>query len=177
MIANRELKLKYGNKKITLQLADKNIAGVLSASKTMPLKNPASKLEELLERPINTNSLGQLIKNKKPKKVLIIVNDVTRPTPYNIILPPLLAKLVQIGVKKEDIVFMIATGAHRGNTREENIKIFGEELVSSYHFINHSCDDDLVDLGRLASGNRLLVNSVVKKVDFIITTGVIVPHY
>ena len=131
MISNRKLKLKYGNNKLELHLPNQNITAVLSASKTIPLKNPASKLDELLEKPINTNSLGQLIKIKKPKKVLIIVNDVTRPTPYNIILPPLLAKLVQAGVKKEDIIFMIATGAHRGNNREENIKIFGEELVSS----------------------------------------------
>jgi lactate racemase len=49
--------------------------------------------------------------------------------------------------------------------------------VSSYNFINHSCDENLLDLGRLASGNRLLVNSIIKKVDFVITTGVIVPHY
>jgi len=177
MIVKRELKLKYGNNKIIFNLADKNIAGVLSASKTIPLENPAFKLERLLEKPINTDSLDQLIKIKKAKKILIIVNDITRPTPYDVILPPLLTKLEQAGVKKENIIFLIATGAHRGNTMAENLAIFGKELVSSYHFNNHSCDDDLVDLGRLASGNRLFVNSMIKKVDFIITTGVIVPHY
>jgi len=176
---NKGIMLKYGNKKITVNLADKNISGVLSANKTMPLKNPVSKLEELLERPINIDgSLDGIVKHKKPKRILIIVNDITRPTPYNIILPPLLVKLEEAGVKKEDITFMIATGAHRGNTRDENIEIFGEELVSSsYNFINHSCDDNFIDLGRLASGNRLLINSIIRKVDFIITTGVIVPHY
>ncbi|MFW6149887.1 MAG: nickel-dependent lactate racemase [Atribacterota bacterium] len=177
MVFNREFNLKYGNKKIIVKLPDKNIAAVLSASKIVALENPASKLNELLERPINTDSLDRLIKTKKAKKLLILVNDVTRPTPYNIILPPLLTKLEQVGVKKENIIFIIATGAHRGNTREENIKIFGEELVSSYNFINHSCDENLLDLGRLSSGNRLLVDSIVKEVDFIITTGVIVPHY
>ena len=72
---------------------------------------------------------------------------------------------------------MVATGAHRGNTMGENLTIFGKELVLSYHFINHSCDNDLIDLGKLVSGNRLFVNSMIKKADFIITTGVIVPHY
>ena len=126
---------------------------------------------------LKNNALEQLIKDKRAKKLLIIVNDVTRPTPYNVILPPLLKKIEQAEVKKEDIIFMIATGAHRGNTRKENIKVFGEELISSYHFTNHSCDDNQIDLGKLVSGNRLLVNSIIKKVDFIITTGVIVPHY
>lgn len=177
MINNKKILLKYGNKRITLRLPDKNIIGVLSANETQPLKNPVSKLEELLEKPINTNSLDQVIKTKKVKKILIIVNDVTRPTPYNIILPPLLNKLEQAEVKKENIIFMIATGAHRGNTKEENIRIFGKKIVSSYYFINHSCDDNLTDLGTLESGNRLIINSVIKEVDFIITTGVIVPHY
>jgi len=167
MVFNREFNLKYGNKKIIVKLPDKNIAAVLSASKIVALENPTSKLNELLKKPINTDSLDRLIKTKKAKKLLIVVNDVTRPTPYNIILPPLLTKLEQVGVKKENIIFIIATGAHRGNTRE----------VSSYNFINHSCDENLLDLGRLASGNRLLVNSIIKKVDFVITTGVIVPHY
>jgi lactate racemase len=177
MVFNREFNLKYGNKKIIVKLPDKYIAAVLSASKIVVLENPTSKLNELLKKPINTDSLDRLIKTKKAKKLLIVVNDVTRPTPYNIILPPLLTKLEQVGVKKENIIFIIATGAHRGNTREENIKIFGKEVVSSYNFINHSCDENLLDLGRLASGNRLLVNSIIKKVDFVITTGVIVPHY
>jgi len=177
MISNREINLKYGNKKIIFNLSDKNVAGVLSANKTIPLENPASKLEKLLERPINTDSLDQLIKTKKAKKILIVVNDITRPTPYDVILPPLLAKLEQAGIKKDNIIFIIATGAHRGNTREENIKIFGKELLSFYNFINHSCDENLLDLGRLSSGNRLLVDSIIKEVDFIVTTGVIVPHY
>jgi hypothetical protein len=57
MISNNiEFKLKYGNKKITFQLSEKNVVDVLSASKTIPLENPASKLEGLLERPINTDS-------------------------------------------------------------------------------------------------------------------------
>ena len=33
------------------------------------------------------------------------------------------------------------------------------------------------DFGQLKSGNRLLINSLVSEVDFVITTGVIVPHY
>ena len=35
----------------------------------------------------------------------------------------------------------------------------------------------MINLGSLKSGNRLLVNPIVEQIDFIITTGVIVPHY
>jgi len=172
------IELKYGDRKVVLQLEDKNIMGILSATKTEALKNPSEKLEELLDKPINCLPLEQLIQEKRAHKILIIVNDVTRPTPYHILLPPLLTKLKQIGIRKENITFIIATGAHRGNTEEENNKTFGKDIVSSYHFMNHSCDDEkLTDLGKMESGNRLLVDPIIQQIDFIITTGVIVPHY
>lgn len=173
-----ELNLKYGDTSISFYLNRENIINTLSANVIESLSNPSARLEQLLGKPIKSPALAQLIRDKKTKTILIIVNDITRPTPYHILLPPLLEKLEQTGIAKEDITFLIATGAHRGNTTEENIKIFGEELVSTYQFINHRCDDEnLLDLGRLRSGNRLLVNPIIEKVDFIITTGVIVPHY
>ena len=172
------IQLKYGNKKVELNLEDKNIIGVLSGNQSKPLKNPIAKVENLLDKPIHSPSLEQLIKEKRAQTILIIVNDVTRPTPYHVLLPPLLNKLEQVGISKENITFMVATGAHRGNTEEENNKTFGKDIVSSYHFINHSCDDEkLTDLGNMKSGNRLLVDPIIQQIDFIITTGVIVPHY
>ena len=172
------INLKYGDEKVELHLENKNIIDILSGNRTETLKNPSVKLEKLLDKPINSPSLEQLIKEKNAKKILIIVNDVTRPTPYHILLPPLLKKLEQVGIPKEDITFIIATGAHRGNTEEENKKTFGENIVASYHFINHRCDDEnLIDLGEMKSGNRLFINPIIRQVDFIITTGVIVPHY
>ncbi len=173
-----DVSLKYGDKNIKFSLNNRNIKGILLSNKIKLSEKPSETLGKLLEEPMNGLPLEQLIRNKKAQKILIIVNDITRPTPYNILLPPLLQKLDQIGIKKNDIIFLIATGAHRGNTKEENIKTFGGNLVSSYQFINHNCDDDnLMDLGNLKSGNHLFVNPIVDKVDFIITTGVIVPHY
>jgi nickel-dependent lactate racemase len=178
VVIETSVKLKYGDKSINFHLKSKNIIAILIANQAISLKEPFKKLENLLENPINSFSLEQLIEDKKAKKILIIVNDITRPTPYNILLPPLLKKLEETGIRRDDITFLIATGAHRENTVEENIKIFGEELLSSYHFLSHNCDDsNLIDFGILKSGTHLHVNPLVEKADFIITTGVIVPHY
>ena len=172
------MKLKYGKGEVSLPTQDKNIIKILNLKKQKALVNPENRLKELLKNPINSPSLKDLVNQKKAKKILIIVNDITRPTPYEIILPPLLDELHQIGVKKENILFMVATGIHRSNSQEEIKEIFGENIFSAYNFINHNCDDPLIkDLGKLKNGNRLLVNPIVSDVDFIITTGVIVPHY
>lgn len=172
------MKLKYGKKEVRLPIQDKNIIKILSLEKQEVLLNPEDKLREFLKNPIGCPSLRELIFQKKSKKILIIVNDITRPTPYEIILPPLLDELHQIGIKKENIIFIIATGIHRSNSPEEIREIFGENIFSAYKFINHDCDDPyLKDLGKLKSGNKLWVDPIVFETDFVITTGVIVPHY
>ncbi len=172
------MKLKYGKEEIRLPIEDKNIIKILNVKKQKVMLNPGNSLKELLRNPINSSSLRDLIIQKKAKKILIIVNDITRPTPYEVILPPLLDELHQIGIKKENIIFIIAAGIHRSNSPEEIKKIFGENIVSAYKFIDHDCDDPLLkDLGNLESGNKLWVNPIISETDFIITTGVIVPHY
>jgi len=172
------MKLKYGKEEVRLPIQDKNIIKILNPEEQEVLLNLENKLRELLKNPIGCPSLRELIFQKKASKILIIVNDITRPTPYEIILPPLLEELHQIGTRKENIIFMVATGIHRGNSKEELGNIFGKDLVSNYKFINHNSDDpNLKYLGKLKSGNKLWVNPIVSDTDFIITTGVIVPHY
>jgi len=172
------MKLKYGKEEVQLPLSDKNILQVLNLKEQEVLSNPEEKLKNLLKNPIGSSSLKELILQKRSQKILIIVNDITRPTPYKIILPPLLNELDEAGVKKEDIKFIIATGIHRDNSKEELSNIFGEDLIYTYKFINHNADNpDLNYLGKLKSGNELWVNPIVSESDFIITTGVIVPHY
>jgi len=172
------MKLKYGKEEVQLPIQDKNILKILNSKKQDILLNPKDKLRNLLKNPIGRPSLKDLIIQKKAKKILIIVNDITRPTPYEVILPPLLDELKKIGIKKENILFMVATGIHRSNSPEEIKEIFGENIFSAYKFINHNCDDpNSKDLGNLKSGNKLWVDSIVSDIDFIITTGVIVPHY
>ncbi|GAG68045.1 unnamed protein product [marine sediment metagenome] len=172
------MKLKYGKKEVLLPIQDKNIIKILYVKKHKTILNPENRLKNLLKNPIGSPSLKDLIIQKKAKKILIIVNDITRPTPYEIILHPLLDELRQIGIKKENIIFIIATGIHRSNFPEEIKEIFGENIFSAYKFINHDCDDPyLKDLGKLKSGNKLWVDPIISDTDFIITTGVIVPHY
>ncbi len=172
------MKLKYGKEEVSLPIQGKNIIKILNLKKQKALLNPESRLKNLLKNPIGCPSLRELIFQKKASKILIIVNDITRPTPYEIILPPLLDELHQIGIKKENIIFIIATGIHRSNSPEEIKEMFGENIFSAYKFINHDCGDPyLKDLGKLKNGNKLWVNPIVSDIDFIITTGVIVPHY
>ncbi len=134
-------------------------------------------IADAFSQPIDSPTLGELLKAKKPNSVVIIVNDITRPTPYNYILPPLLKELHESGISKHKITIVIALGIHRPHTEEENRKIYGDYIVDNYRVINHDCDDKLATIGTLANGMALEINETVAQADFVITTGLVELHY
>ncbi len=171
------MKLKYGEKEIVCPLAEDKIMKIITAREKKGLIDPLQEIKKCINNSIGTPALKKLVEDKEPGTVAIIVNDITRPTPYNHMLPPVLENLHKAGIKKEQITFYIATGIHAPHTREQNIEVFGRELVENYRFISHDPDRDLVYKGKLASGNKFYVNREVDKADFIILTGIILPHY
>ena len=114
------MKLKYGKDKFKLDKDRLNESKVLLPNEQAGLDNPKQEVAKALNNPIASDSLADLVEKKNPNTVVIVVNDVSRTTPYAEMLPPLLDELHQAGVKKEEITFIIATGIHRPNTREEN---------------------------------------------------------
>ncbi|WP_027340392.1 nickel-dependent lactate racemase [Halonatronum saccharophilum] len=171
------MKLKYGEEKLELNMDRLGEINVLLPKEKEGVKDPLKEVEESLVKPIASPALEDIIEKKDPKKVVIVVNDISRLTPYEYMLPPLLEVLGKKGVNKESITFIIATGIHEPHTREDNVRVFGEDLVNNYRIVSHNADQDLVDLGRLSSGNKLLVNREAVEADLLITTGVITPHY
>ncbi|MGM0500939.1 MAG: nickel-dependent lactate racemase [Bacillota bacterium] len=171
------MKLKYGSEKVEVDLNELSDPQILHPNEREGVSNPQQEVKVNLENPIAAAPLENLVKDKTPKSVVIIVNDVSRATPYKIMLPPLLEKLHQAGVNKEDISLIIATGIHDPNTEAQNRDVFGDDIVDNYRIVSHDPDHNLVDLGELSSGNRLYLNREVVEADLLITTGVIAPHY
>jgi nickel-dependent lactate racemase len=171
-----ELQLKYGAGYIKGILPEANIAGILKPRPGNPPADPADAVRQALANPLGAPPLENLVRERAPRRVVVIVNDVTRPVPYRQLLPPLLSVLESSGVARENITLMVATGIHRGNTPEENQLIFGPAIASSYRIKNHDPDHDLIDLGPLGEGRRLVINREVAEADLLITTGIIIPH-
>jgi len=129
-----------------------------------------------LEQPINSSGLKDLI--KKGQKILIIVDDYTRTTPTNLILPILMEKLHLVGISRKDIKLLVASGTHRKMSQEEKKKKYGKDIVNNYEILDHNCHDDksLVKLDTTKQGTEIWINREVLKADFVIGIGQIVPH-
>lgn len=171
--------LKYGDSHKELELDDKNVIGILELKKVSGLPDVTKAEIETLENPIGTEKLSEIAKGKKT--ACVVVSDYTRGIPYkrpsfNLLLP-IIEELHAGGIKDENIKFLVGTGAHRAHTHKENVDNFGEEIVNKYDVISHDCDKNNVSLGKLSTGNELLIDKVWLDSDVKVMTGLITTHY
>jgi len=159
-----------------LEIPERNLLGVFSPSIVEVEMSEEQIIEEALSHPIGSLPLSRILKGHE--KVLVVVDDYTRSTPVQNILPCLIKELEKAGIKKDRIRILVALGTHRPMTEEEMIGKFGQELSRQYSILNHAWWDSsqLIHLGETEKGTPILVNWMVKEVDFIIGVGQIVPH-
>ncbi len=172
-----KLKLAYGKGYLDLELPDSSGASVVKPNSVTAGRNQAELVCNALQSPINSRTLTELALDKNAANAVIVVNDITRPTPYQVLLPPLLQELHEAGIKPENIILLVALGIHRPHTDEENRMIFGEEICNRYRIESHNCDDHLKFMGYLSNGMELVINRTAAEADLLITTGLVNLHY
>ncbi|MEW8959702.1 MAG: nickel-dependent lactate racemase, partial [Moorella sp. (in: firmicutes)] len=165
-----------GKKLIEFTIPDGVDVTVVEARKLPVLPDAERAVREAVANPIGSRRLQAMV--RPGQKVAIIVTDITRKLPEDVILRVLLEELQVGGIRREDITVVVATGTHRPNTREELVDMFGKDNVSSLNFVNHNAwdKDELVYLGKSQRGIPLVVNKHVAAADIKISTGVIETH-
>lgn len=172
-----KISVPYGKKKQEAVISDDIELQVIDV-KVPEVKTPVEELlKDAMDNPIGCDRVENLV--KVDDRVLIIVNDHTRPGPNQAIVKELITRLKGAGVPDENIKFIIATGSHRATTYEEIGNIIGQEYQQKYQVIVHDCkdNDSIVYLGKTTSGMPLYVNKALVESSFIITTGLISPHH
>lgn len=169
--------LPYGHGEITAQIPDARILAV--ARNGLSQKQPSAPADTLvaqaLENPIGSPPLWELAKGKH--RIVLLASDHTRPVPSKAIVPQMLAQ-IRHGNPEAEITILIATGCHRGTTREELIRKFGPEICRREHIVIHDCQQSpTVDLGVLPSGAPLRVNALAAQADLLVAEGFIEPHF
>lgn len=169
------LKLAYGKSGYQIELSDNYNIDIIEPRWVESVKDQKLAITNALSDPYNSRPLKDLV--KPSDKIAIIFSDITRATPYNTILPPLLYELR--GVPKENICFFCANGTHRLATEQELIKILGENIVKEYEIIqNDALNPDLHNyVGTTSSGNEIYLNKKVLNCKIKILTGFIEPHF
>ncbi|MDX1944427.1 MAG: nickel-dependent lactate racemase, partial [Pirellulaceae bacterium] len=170
------VKLEYGKQGLYAELPDERIVRTLSYKDATPLADPQASLLAMLERPIGTPPLAELAKGRKD--ACIVICDITRPVPNEIILRPMLETLHAAGIPKEKITILVATGLHRPNEGEELVEMVGREIAENYRIENHHGQElsEHTFLGTSPRGVPVWIDSHYVRADLKITTGLIEPH-
>lgn len=177
-----KLRLPYGSKAdVRVDVPKESLLGLISPTEIRPSADPRREVEKSLRGPNGTPSLSEFA--KKGKTVAIAVDDITRTTPTDQILAPLLDVLQKYGVKKDDITVLVALGTHRPITEREMKMKYGAEIVERYNVLNHAHDDEseLKHLGAYRDRDigevPVWVNRHFLNADVRIATGNVIPHF
>ena len=173
-----KISFPYGKRQIEYEFKEQELVGILTSSieEYEPKANETTLVQEAMQNPIGSERLCDLAKGKK--NVVIIASDHTRPVPSKIIIPAMLEE-IRKGSPDADITILIATGCHRGTTKEELISKFGEEIVQKEKIYVHDCDESekLINVGTLPSGGECEINSIAVNADLLVAEGFIEPHF
>ncbi len=133
-----------------------------------------NEIKKGIMNPIGTPRLHELAKGRK--KIVIVVDDMTRTTPVSKIMPFILEELEEVNISRDQITILLAIGAHRPMNRYDCILKLGKEVVDTINIENHHPYENLTNLGQSNIGTPIDVNTTYVNSDLRISVGGVIPH-
>ena len=164
----------FGDEPLTLDFPDEwDVRRCRMACEGQPPLSEAE-IKAALENPKGTRPFSELA--EKAEEVVIIIDDMTRPTRSQQYVEPILGILHASSVPVDNIRFIMATGAHGTVSRLDFVKKLGEDIVADYQCYVHNPYEYLDYLGETSYGTPVHVNSEVMSCDLKIGVGTVLFH-
>jgi nickel-dependent lactate racemase len=166
----------FGKNGIEVSIPDLFASQIVRSRSAAALSDLAAALGAALDHPIGCQPLAALAAGKR--SAAISVCDITRPAPNRITLPPLLDRLHAAGIPVEGVTILIATGLHRGATRDEVNTILGPEIAARYRVVSHDARAlaEHRPLGTTGRGTPVYIDERFMAAELHITLGFIEQH-
>ena len=170
------VRLEYGKTGLDVELPDKHVVRSLHYKDATPLPDPKASFLQTLCEPTRTPPLAQLAAGRRDACILIC--DITRPVPNELLLRPMLEILESAGIPRDKITILIATGLHRSNEGDELVELVGQFIAENYRCENHHGKvlEEHTYLGDSPRGVPVWIDSRYVEADLKITIGLIEPH-
>ena len=155
--------LRYGNGDVVLSLAEAASVDLLQERVTPVMKDVKSAfLHAITDCCVDSLPLHEVI--QPGDKITVVVSDITRYWMRQDIICPLLTDYLcnTIGVRNEDIIFLVALGTHRPQSAEELEKLVSTQVYQSHMVVNHdSTAHDIIEVGTTSRGTVVRGNPLV----------------
>jgi nickel-dependent lactate racemase len=171
-----DVPVQYGAGELVVHGLERARTTVIEPRHLPPAADEAAVVTAALRAPVAGPPLRSVV--RPGATVAISACDGTRPQPREVVIPAILAELDGI-VRLEDVVILVATGTHRGNSEAELRAMFGDEVVETVRIENHDARDasGLTYVGEVGAGVPLWLNRTWLEADVRITTGFVEPHF
>src|SRR5579862_3213000 len=171
------VRLDYGRRGLSVDLPDANLIAVLGLTPAPPLTELDRTIRDALQVPIGTRPLQELARGRT--SACVVICDITRPVPNQLLLPPVLNTLESCGIPRDAIRILIATGTHRPNEGAEMEALVGRQIADRYRVSSHNCKDHEAHawLGASPGGLPVWIDRAYVEADLKITIGLIEPHF
>jgi nickel-dependent lactate racemase len=163
----------YGDHEVDLDMPDTWQVDVARPETPCPLSD--EQIVNALEHPIDQPPIRELVRGKS--RPMIIVDDLTRPTPAARILPFVLDQVQQGGIAQSNVTILLATGTHGPPPGDALSRKLGERAAASCRVLVHDDRHNLATVGRTSFGSRLVVNRELLASDQLIGIGGIYPQH
>jgi len=152
-----EVRIPFGQKHLSFQIPQEKLLGVFTPRCVAALDDVDAAVRQALENPVEAAPLKSIL--QKGSRIVIVVDDVSRPIPTANLLKPLLDEIQAQGVGLNAVTVLVATGVHRPATAAE-MKIILGEFYGRIRILNHDADDpeQLVRVGTTALGTEVSIN-------------------
>jgi nickel-dependent lactate racemase len=131
-----------------------------------------SEIQDAFSHPIGTKTIRELSRGKRGK-IVITVDDLTRPTPAYRVLPFLLKELKASGIADDQILIIGAIGTHHPMNLQDFALKVGSEVIAKYDVVNHNPFEHFTELGKTSYGTPLKINHEFANADLkIVICGV-----
>ena len=164
----------YGDTELALEFPDSWDVTTCRMNGQDTPKIGDKEIRAAFSNPIGTARIAELAKGKKD--VVILFDDLTRPTRTAELVPYVLEELKEGGIRDENIRFISALGAHGVMRLMDYVQKLGLDVVQKYPVYNHNPYENCTYLGRTARGIEVSVNSEFMACDLKIAVGGLVPH-
>ena len=134
----------------------------------------AHEVAAAIASPIGTPPLSVLAQGRS--RPCIVIDDLSRPTRGDLLLPPLLAELAEAGIPASDVLILGGVANHRPMVRSDLLKKLGPSVLAQCKYRNHFSWDHCTSIGETSWGTPVELNDDFLACDLRILVGSIIPH-
>lgn len=165
----------HGAKPLDLALPDEwQIEVCNMAGYDRPAMND-DQIRAAIANPIGTPPIRDLVRGEK--EVVILFDDLARPTRAARIVPFVLEEMALAGIPDERIRFVAAYGGHGPMNRADLVKKLGEAVVARFPVYNHNIYENCTYVGTTSRSTEVSVNTEVMHCDFKVAINITCPHH